>query len=75
MTNVLKTPIPLQQLDTIMLTTCSEFNQRYQEMKDFLVIQNELNSIPSDALIGRSTDLQIFKLLSLQQKISIQHKK
>lgn len=48
---------------------------RYNRIKDFLKVENQLNGIMSDELINTNTTANLFKLTSLRQKIIIQNKK
>ncbi len=73
MTNFLKQPRTSSELDELMARTCSEYNNRYSAIKDFLKVQNELNSIVSEALITNNLDINLFKLTSLRQKIALQN--
>ncbi len=73
MANVLRQPYPTPELDNIMNNVCKPYNSRYTILKDFLKIQNELDSIISEGLITNNVDLNLFKLSSLRQKIAMQN--
>lgn len=75
MANVLRQAVPSSQLDNIMNDVCIDYNQRYTTIKSFLKVQNELDSIVSEAVIPNNLDVNIFKLTSLRQKIAQQQSK
>lgn len=75
MYNIFKQPYPSAKLDIIMNGVCNEYNLRYNRIKDFLKVENQLNGIMSDELINTNTTANLFKLTSLRQKIIIQNKK
>ncbi len=74
MTNVLRKPYPTEELDKIMGSTCKWYNRRYEVLKRFLWVQNEIESIVSENIVAWDMDVNLFKLVSLQQKIYAQHK-
>ena len=73
MANVLRQPYPNSELDKLMWGVCSSYNSRYNTIKDFLKVQNELDSIVSEAIITSNLDINLFKLTSLRQKIALQN--
>ncbi len=75
MYNIFKQPYPSAKLDVIMNGVCKEYNVRYNKIKDFLKVENQLNGIMSDELINTNVIANLFKLTSLRQKIIIQNKK
>lgn len=74
MINILKKPYPTAELDTIMLWTCKDYDSRYERLTVFLWVQNEMESIVWENLIGADPEFNIFKLVSIQQKLYAQHK-
>jgi hypothetical protein len=74
MINVLRKPYPTAELDQIMAWTCKAYDNRYEKLKVFLWVQNEIESIISENVIGTDMDFNLFKLVSVQQKIYSQHK-
>lgn len=74
MINVLRKPYPTFELDQIMRNTCRPYEKRYERLKTFLWVQNEIESIVSEWVIPWDLEINLFKLVSLQQKIYAQHK-
>lgn len=74
MANTLKNPYPSAELDQIMRTTCKVYDERYEKMKSFLNLQNEIEWLLGTNVITSNIDFAMFKLVSIQQKIYAQHK-
>ena len=74
MINILRKPYPTPELDRIMMWTCKAFDPRYEKLKIFLWVQNEIESIISENVIWSDIDFNLFKLVSIQQKLYSQHK-
>lgn len=74
MINILRKPYPTAELDQIMWWTCKSFDNRYEKLKVFLWVQNEIESIVSENVIGYDMEFNLFKLVSIQQKLYSQHK-
>ena len=75
MYNIFKQPYPSTKLDVIMNGSCNQYNARYNTIKDFLKVENQLNGIMSDDLINTNVTANLFKLTSLRQKIIILNNK
>ena len=74
MINVLRKPYPTTELDIIMTETCKSYDNRYEKLKVFLWVQNEIESIVSENVIWTDIEFNLFKLVSIQQKLYSQHK-
>jgi hypothetical protein len=76
MINVLRKPYPNAELDQIMYNRCSNYSTRYELLKRFLGIQNEIetNLWVWEDVIQWNLDFNMFKLVSTRQKIYIKHK-
>ncbi len=76
MINILKKPYPNAELDEIMYNRCKNYAARYELLKRFLWIQNEIetNIWVWEDVIQWNIDFNIFKLVSTWQKIYIKHK-
>lgn len=74
MVNVLKKPYPTIELDKIMGWACVTYEGRYEKLKKFLWIQNQIESIVSEDIVLGDVDFNLFKLVSVQQKLYGQHK-
>ena len=51
MINILRKPYPTAELDRIMGGTCKLYEDRYERLKTFLGVQNEIESIVGENII------------------------